>query len=956
MNGVLAMATNSYQIYFAEVTTLAKTMVIKSDISAEATNKYFRSLGLTVSSDRRTWRYYMNIAGLYHSTDVPMIVRSSDTREDIEFTVANLAIHRATAREYRYGTRKYRQLVERFPGQVSLIRGILNPVDIDVAIAAEEGEILWMDESLIDSNETNLKDLIQRQINSFIDRWHVDDYSRIEELYDPARLAILYVNLPNFILNARLQNCHTIYVCEFHIRQYLASNGRLDVFMDYMTKRQQLFFYRNLPYLHRYPGHTDTFKWLIQRVLEERGFPIAKYEMVHNVLNMPDDLDPSIELFREEMLPAWQGTEITAHSVFEVLSKEAPLALNNPNYISEHEAITTDKMVLAKNSKVSTKVLESKIVDRSDSQVFRLVDTLINHWVYLAHSDRFRSVVMISNPRTGEDISLSMLDAFILYIYAYNRAVNVTLPIVPNLDAIHVRKIPKPSVDEMMSVVDARYVDRNAVVELWDSAPPVQSYVSIPTFYEDIYAVFKSSVEQYRFVAYHGHHLERGMLESATDFMYQNINLNLAGEMSYPVWLKQRNLEELEEFGQLEMDDLWINLLNAATGLDQNLTISLTDIHRAMVGIMSRLSSYSVQFVRDINSEPLKPIPVKMLRLGDTKSSVSRFQQVDVHRFKLLRDRARHRARHDVSGGPGSVGVIGYKHETRAEREVVIPFGVTNYSGYRYEGRVELPTLRIKPYPYQDPVDLTSLLVKDWSDVIIEPIGVIYPPLSSIVNVNQLDGLYVPSAPTIPLNTIIETTELDGLYVPELSGTPLSQAVSMKTMSGFRPEGYIPDPPGTVSLEHFGERNWIDGEGNEWIIRGVATVTVTQEPVRVGYAFDGRQLPNNLVINLFVLATVFDGQPAPMVGLVVTEDGDPVSLAGGVSSPTIDDSFQALGLTEAVLRDGDNEVVVDFLDGSVEAATNSTGKGYVRSVTGSLAERLMTADLRDWTVVMKGNF
>lgn len=726
------MANNYYEIYLDDIISLAATMVIKSHTSAVATNRELLYFGVDVSDDPATWRYYMNIAGLYHSTNEEMIVKSIDTQEDIAFTKENLAIHRATARAYAYGTDYYRALVSQFELQETLILGILNPVDLQTAIDAPDGKILWMDPAYVDENETILQEQIQYRINSFFDRWHVPDYSATEDLYDTARYQIGAANLAGFIFTARLENCHTLHAHSFHIRQFLASNGRLDIYFDAMNLKQRLFFYRNLPYIHRYPGATDTFNWLVDNVMVERGFPLAQYTMNHNIANMPNELDPQIELIRTETTPDYAGVPATVHSVLEVLTKELPLARSNAAYLSDHEASTTMLMQLGKDSSVSTKVLESKVVDRTDSQVFTMAEVLLNHWLYLSTVDRYRAVITILNPRTGADIKMPVQDAFILYLYAYNRANGMVLENIPNIDALRVRRHAGPSVgdlvlrpvtiEELMSVVDPRLVPKEMAVLINSLAYPISSYVSTEAFYSACSEIYAGALAQYRTAAFQQHKDARAMVEAMADRMYFDIGINLGENQDYRQWLRERGLD-IEDFGSLEFEELWNSLWQTATGLDLNTTISLGDVHKAMVGIMTRLSSYSVHFVRDINEEPLRALPIKHLRIGDVNGYEERRWFVDALRLDIIRTSASEEGTIDMMDPPGRLAFSVAKGSEVGTCKLPFGLGIVSRGATETNSRVQMPTLRIRLPDYVAPKSLTTLITKTTSDVVVVPVG-----------------------------------------------------------------------------------------------------------------------------------------------------------------------------------------------------------------------------------------
>ena len=218
-----------YQIYHESVVRLAATLVVKDEATCNHINNRLSYFGYQIDEGRHeTWKYYLNLAGKYHASDKMMTVTSMDTQEEIEFTVENMDIHRATWREYQYGSRYYKELITKYPNQKMLILGILNPVNIDTAIAAPDHSILYYDRTLVESRETNLIPKLQDWINGQFIRWANEDYRINNSLFIAARLAIIGMGTPSQIKSIRLENAKTNMAHSYHIRRYLASFGPLD--------------------------------------------------------------------------------------------------------------------------------------------------------------------------------------------------------------------------------------------------------------------------------------------------------------------------------------------------------------------------------------------------------------------------------------------------------------------------------------------------------------------------------------------------------------------------------------------------------------------------------------------------------------------------------------------------------------------------------------------------------
>lgn len=521
------MSSAYYRIFVSQVMTLAKTMVVKSEVAAETINRELQSFGQVLSSDPRTWKYYMNLAGLYHPTDTVMTVTSMDTLEEIEFTRDNLQVYRATAKAYTFGSRYYRDLVARYPDQETLILGILNPVDLDKAIAAKDGDILYYDTALVESQESNLIPKLQRWIHAFMSRWTVPGYDITDEYYPAGQLGVLFANLPLEILNLRLEACRTEEAHTFHIREYLASHGGLDAFLPQMTTKQALFLYRNVNYLQRNAGKQSTFKTLIQNIITDRNLPLASYEMRHDETDQVETLRPKIEMRRRPLNNHPGDGSTDRRTVDDVMSKQYPAARSNAERHYEVLDDVVNTMEHSRSNQLPTKVLESALLDTTDSVPFAREEVFLNHWLSLAASNRFQAIVNVPDPTTGVSIALTAKEAFVVFLYAFNKARGVTLDSIPRLYANRVRKAVLPTVAQMRTLVNPERISDTQLAGLLEHQPPMGVYVSLAAYREFCQAVQFAQNYQRGLYAMPEYHFDRAMMEAAASYCYHDIHCDL---------------------------------------------------------------------------------------------------------------------------------------------------------------------------------------------------------------------------------------------------------------------------------------------------------------------------------------------------------------------------------------------------------------------------------------------
>lgn len=629
----MATTNNQYQIYVNSVLALARYIVVKSEDTATAVNNFLintQGADAVDLSDETTWRYYMNLAGEYHVADTPMYVVSMDTLQTIEFTVANLAVHRATARAYAFGERQYLELVSLFPTQITLINGILNPVDINAAIAANDGAILTYPSTLIEFNEYTFVEKLQRWIDGYNVRWVNRAYTVSDNLYIPFTMGIMFALMPQAILSIRLEACKTNEAHSFHVRQYLLSHGLLDVYLDQLTTEQSLELYRNINYLERNAGQSEIFDWLVDHIMTERNLPLADYTMKHDISQMPASSYPAITFIRNPVNLGFNVDNINEITLDQMLEKEWPVARDNQKYQPDYEPVITEEMQNSLSNELPTKALESSMIDYTGSVPYPLQDTLLNHWLWLSSIGYYNTALQFVNPQTGESTPIFAKDAYALMWYAFNRSIGITLDQIPPMYAKRVVRLPGTTVAEMLTVVDQSIVGQTTIQEIHDLMPivqPVQPVLSSDAFFALCQSLSDAANTQNDLVAYQEHMTRRAYCKNAMNLMWSDNLCYVADpDDNYTNWLSTRNINvgdwTIDDFG-----NLYLALVQTATGQDLTTTNSVAALQSAMIGMMKQLSSYSIQFMSTINASTIIPADWAAIRVGDVLGSQSNHEE-----------------------------------------------------------------------------------------------------------------------------------------------------------------------------------------------------------------------------------------------------------------------------------------------------------------------------------------
>ena len=596
---------NHYDIYLSNVKKLAKTICIKSEATANAFNQYLidyfgpQSVNL---NDPTTWRYYLNISGEYHPKDKLMYITSADTLETILFSKQNLIIHTSTAQSYQYGENKYKDLVLQYPDQELLIKGILYPADIDTAINAEDGKILSYPTELIEENEFTFLQNLQEWINGFKAFWTNKSYAVSNSLYHATNHAIMYACLIPVILNIRLKACKTNEAHSFHRRMYLGSHGYLDSYLDYLTLEQSLFLYRNILYISKNVGKQSTFDMLTDEILTKRGIPIARYKMKHDTSLLPDSLVPEVRFKKEDINIDVGEDNIFDLTTEQLLYKEDDSARYNKVNRPHYTGLINNRMANSRSSTVQTKVIESKMVDSTDSTPYPFADALINNWIYLSGLGHYNTYVSLDNPKTGELIEITAKEAYVLAFYCMLKQYDCELVEIPRFKFSRAQRVPNPSLAELKSVVTSKFVSDETLTNLLIKQPVLKGELFTTTMFYDHCAKISDAEMYHRIlIANTEDSVARGMIDNAVSKMYTDGHLDLSdGFSTFNEWLTAKKINTLQ-FNVEDYAVVYQKLVTLTTGANFHTKLSMADIQKAMIAIMRQLSSYTVQYISNIN-------------------------------------------------------------------------------------------------------------------------------------------------------------------------------------------------------------------------------------------------------------------------------------------------------------------------------------------------------------------
>ena len=604
---------------------LARLLGIKSDAAADLVNKYVVKLkGVDDIDyyDKSTWKYYMNLCGEYHETDSTMKIISIDTGEEIEFNKINLTYHTATAEAYKVGTRYYNNLTHQYSKQIPLIKGILYPANLNYCISSDDFSIVSYPEHLVEDNEFTLINELDAWIKNYCHRWFIRPFGNTNELYITAFFNSLYNHILLKLFNMRLKRCKSYEVHSFHLSQYFSSHENLDKYIPYLTDNQKMWLYRNINYIERNNGKVHMFNTLIDHIFTERGIPVAEISVRH-VSDFDEKFKPEI-LVRRKLLNIninkAQKDYITVDSLYQ---KETPLAYLNKEYFQEKSKSITNKLKLSNSSVLQTKDLESAMLDMSDAVPYPLVTVLTNLFAFCSVNGIRNGAVTYKDIKTGELVSIKAKDAFIYMQYLFNKSINRDIEDYKFYISVRVPINPKPQINDLLSVVDTKsFPDLYEIANfLILNQPNIVNTFSASAFFNMGYNFYENQIAQWRLISRTEDMYKRAFIENMVNKLYKDvlIDIDLEGK-TIEDWLSSKNLP-IYDFSYDDAIKQIFEIFKSAVGLNIDETKLMKNIQKAMVSLFLQLSSYTIQFITEINDSNIVPLNWAVIRIGDIKET-----------------------------------------------------------------------------------------------------------------------------------------------------------------------------------------------------------------------------------------------------------------------------------------------------------------------------------------------
>lgn len=677
--------------YLSSCIRLISSLRIKCQTSCSLMNDFLTERGIVIDdNDKSNYPYYNMLCGntdnnliwTYHKLvtnpennsivgdyNSVVTVRSHDSLilTDIPFSKNTFLNNNnpKTKESYTAGSLNMKQLVNKFPHLETLFMGVIYPAigrsypylstmnSVSDVVNAKDFTILAYDETLLEQHEDNVLEQLQNHIWRFVNKWHNPFYVGNSSLY----MAQFWSNLTNSLflklLNIRLANCKTYRAHSFHIERYLAGYFELDKFMKYMTRKQIMFFYRNIAWLSLNIGKNEIFDLLKDRLLTDKGISLNSIS-IRQIDEFDKNFYPELLVRRKSLNDVYDSqTDFISYKY--LASLESSLSEVNKKY---YDSYLEDEMALFKSSGstvTQTKVLNCLVTDYSNALKRPIEETLLTHWLRWAYNRDLtdatvtdvsnmdehiyygplledskynnNAVVLIVDRRDYLEYSLSPLDAYkylLLLQMSQLGYIKSHDDFLPNLRLPYVYKTTKPTFEELVTNIEYsdnliinqlfnRVVYKNDIAKraelLLSIAPEIDDIQNNVHMYERGFSVFKFGLDIDTIARSTGDSFTRAQVQAMGDKFYESIVFNLSqhGDQFETIdqFLTRCKLNKDLNLTSENFTYLTEELIRQATNFYLPDELKAKNIQRAMISIFKKLSSYTIQFISQANEDDL---------------------------------------------------------------------------------------------------------------------------------------------------------------------------------------------------------------------------------------------------------------------------------------------------------------------------------------------------------------
>lgn len=598
-------------IYNDECLALANSMYLKFDLHALAIERRFTGQS-TITSNRTTWLQYMNLAGLYHSSNAAMTVKSLDTFEDISFDKETLQEHPTTLSRYQEFGKYYTAIIEAFPDNEVLIKGILYGREIDDVIAMEDFHIVGWNANFIDVQEYDLISTLNNYLTIIGTKAGCPNYADMDDLYPTAILSSVVQNLTTLIKRVRFNNSKSYNANTFYIWSHINSVINLDAFKAALTYDDTMYLFKNIARLKSGACSKDVFKEVLGTVVSPK--------MIDAYYLSSDTKLSSMDLESKSVIADW-----TLKDVLSASSRATTI----DSIVSDHTDRSNYKVADPKGDLTTLLFQDYNENDYSEMTLYdnrenegdvRELLVNVDYSFLFAATEILTRFYEISLPDTGESITLQHGDWLTIYQRIQQKRFGLLTDTIPPHETTQVYRMRAVSRNELTQGGLTK-TDAEKVIAMMGEFPVLRNDTATTTAYTDNYSNTKATITSI---------LDRSInrqnnlyIGALNGIIFQSYMVQLHGnDVNFSDWLSGTGVD-VDSMSVDTLTQLEYNILINVVGIDGDSAGSLVAM---MGGILQKFVSYKTNISRkqsDTITLPLRLLPTWVARSNDISNIIS---------------------------------------------------------------------------------------------------------------------------------------------------------------------------------------------------------------------------------------------------------------------------------------------------------------------------------------------
>lgn len=410
---------------------LTNSLVIKISDIAEVVNKgIYINTGEVPSTDKREWKYYLNLYGEKHKTNSNVLVYVLEIDQIRELSKDLLIKYPYTRKELSKHQNTYKELIDKYPRDIDFIKGCLYPVDPVTAINAKDGSILGYNKSMIETQELSLVRELETEIFGFLTRWHVKNYIITDELYMASLIGVLYSMIPSTIINLRSKRIYSAEAHSFHLEHFFRS--RLDIWDEVSELNNETIYwlYQNLNYLMKNTGKNSTLKTIAEKIFQTNNIGVGTFEIEKGqpVLVESSDINKSgIKNLESRFIAKKLNSkyEISKNKFMDTESILNMELFDNPDLDTSIDENALKSFTIENSNKInrtSSVVQDTKLLDIDSSKLYKIFGndplvSILDNWLYFSITKKYTNKTMFIDPNTKHTYPLTPMEGLYFFYY-----------------------------------------------------------------------------------------------------------------------------------------------------------------------------------------------------------------------------------------------------------------------------------------------------------------------------------------------------------------------------------------------------------------------------------------------------------------------------------------------------------------------------------------------------------